>query len=231
MLCCFLTMKFETLLSNSKWDILTAVAKRERSASEIARATKTSLANISQQTKLLEALGYLRREDDRSGKRGRPRTTYSLKKEVAHLALLTHGFAGKKELHLDDFHTMILRLWFFPTNEDHYYLQKFFWQEEAFITECTALAIVETNRTEIHLLALVPEEKLAHFREAKSKSVVYGQHGKKSIIIWTHTTAELEEGIARKEPYFLNLLKKPHIIKDEQQLLQQLLHARKRGEE
>jgi len=214
-------MHFEEILNTSRWSILESVAHGERGAAEIASSAKTSLPNVSQQMRLLEAYGLVtQRKEENDGRK--PVNVYALAKEIGHVALVRKGFAGKKTLTMDKYHEAIMNIWFLNRNEDHYFLAKFFWQQEEFINACTAVAVVESKGDEIHLLVLAAPDKVADIRKRFSKILLTGPDGgkKRNIISWTHSISELEDGIARQDSYFKNLLKSPHIIIDKEGALQ-----------
>ncbi len=207
-------VKIEEALDKTRWQILAAVAEEPRSPAEIARATGASLANISQQARLLEAYGLIKAAKEKRGVPGKPRLIYTLARETGYLVLLKQGFAAKKSLALDHFREAMLSICFWERSEDHYFLGKFLWQEEEYVNECDAIAISEAKGAEIHLLVIAAPEKLDLLRKKFSKAEVTGQRGKRNIVSWTHSVAEIKEGIARREAYFLNLLKKTHVIFD-----------------
>ena len=65
-------MELEGLFSGTKWDILRLIAKEPRNPLELARVLGTSIANISQQLRLLEAAGLVRKEKVSNRERGKP---------------------------------------------------------------------------------------------------------------------------------------------------------------
>ncbi len=222
-------MEFENVLGNAKWAILAEVAKGDCAASDIARATGTSLANISQQTKLLEAWGLLKLGKEQKTGAGKPKLLYKLNKEVAHIAIVRHGYAAKKTLSLDSTDEPLLNILFVPKAEDRYYLFKFLCQHEDYLRQCQAVALVDTDDKELHLLVLAPEGKLEKFRKEYSKVQLKDGDGKpgKSIITWTHSAQELLEGFARGEDYYANFLKKHRIIVDPEEELRTLIQEGK----
>lgn len=222
-------MKFEEALTGSRWRILRVLADGEGSISEIAAAIGTSLPNISQQAKLLEAYGLIKRAKEVKQGPGKPRLRYALGKELAHLAVVREGFAAKRTLSLDPFHSTMLNIWFLPRSEDHYFLQKFLLEQDECFESCFAMAVTDTNQEEIHLLILAPEKELDELRKKRSKTKVSNPRTKKekTVVAWSHSPIEVEVGVRQKEEYFLNLLKSPHTIFDTEQLIPRL----QRGEE
>jgi DNA-binding MarR family transcriptional regulator len=59
---------------NNKWIILKEIAESPQSPSDLALKTNTSLSNITQQLKLLEAYQIVRREKSEEKNTGKPRT-------------------------------------------------------------------------------------------------------------------------------------------------------------
>lgn len=222
-------MEFEDVLGNAKWDILAEVAKGERAASDIARATGTSLANISQQTKLLEAWGLLKLGKEPKTGAGKPKLLYRLNKEVAHLAIVRHGYAAKRTLSFDSTDEPLLNILFVPKSEDRYYLFKFLCQHEEYLRQCQAVALVDADDKELHLLVLAPEARLDMFRKNYSKVSLKAADGKpgKSIITWTHSAQELRDGFAKGEDYYINFLKKHRILVDPNEELRLLIQEAK----
>src|SRR3990172_2029627 len=94
-------MDIESIFFDSKWSILTELSHAPMSPSELAQKTGTSLANISTQLRLLEALDFIEKERLTNTAKGKPRKLYSLKKEFAYLVLGTRSAIGKKMIKLD----------------------------------------------------------------------------------------------------------------------------------
>ncbi len=220
-------MEFESFTTTARWQILERLAEREKSASEIAEETGASLANISQQLKLLEAHGLVKRvntehvEGEKRGA-GKPRQAFALAKEVAFLALVKRGLAAKRTLKLDPHQKVILAIW--ALEKDHAYLERLYWQQEGLVAESVAIAVVDSTPEEIHLLVVAPEERLDKLRKAYSKIIIKPADGnEKRVISWTHSFEELREGLSRGEEYFKKLLTKPAIIVDREDLLRTFL--------
>lgn len=94
-------MEIESIFLDSKWKILNELSQSDLSPSELAEKTKTSLANISAQIRLLEALDFIEMKKTNNISKGEPRKIYSLKKEFSYLILGTKFFVGKKMFKLD----------------------------------------------------------------------------------------------------------------------------------
>lgn len=200
-------MQFEELLTGSRWAIVAAVATGNSSPTGIAAAAGTSLANVSQQARLLAAHGYLTAKKARSGKPGKPRVEYGLVEPKAHIVLLREGSATQKTLTLNRKREAVLAS-FFWKEEDQEYLIAFICRNAEIVHRAEAVAVVESKGNEIHLLVIAKEEDVEEFRKRFSKTTV-ALKKEKHLICWTHTRKELHEGLARKDHYYTHLLARP----------------------
>jgi hypothetical protein len=198
-------MEYEILLSNARWDIIKAISQGRASATELAKATKSSLPNVSQQMKLLEAYDLVEYIKDQRRGQGKPRQLFQLKKEVCHITFARQGFAEKRFFNPDAYHTMVLNICFLPSMQDHPYLHKFLLNDE--LLRC-AVAYLKSNDTEIELLILA--EHVDAIRSKYSNTFVEHNGKMRKVICWTHTVHEIQEGLSKKDAYFENLLQ--HIV-------------------
>jgi len=197
-------MEFEDLLSKSKWAILKELAKGEKSAVEIAKKTNQSIANVTQQLQLLEAYNLVKKAKQiKEKKAGKPRTPYTLNQEIVMVSMLKPGIAEKKLLKLretDDYHKCLLNIFFILKPEDHYYLIKF-----------------------ICLTDMVKKADTIEVREKYSNMNIIGLEGKtKKIISWSHNKKEIEEGLEKKEDYFINLIENCKELVDKKDYIKEL---------
>ena len=89
-------MDAETLLTGTKWEIIELLAKKEFSPTELAEKLNTTIANISQQLRLLQAAGFVKKERVGTAKPGKPRVLFSIAEDYCLIMLFTKGFARKK---------------------------------------------------------------------------------------------------------------------------------------
>jgi len=217
-------MEFEDLLTKSKWNILKELAKGEKSAVEIAKKTGQSIANVTQQLQLLEAYNLVKKAKQEKGKKpGKPRTPYILNQEIFVASMLKPGIADKKLLKLkdlDDCHKFLLNLFFIVNSEDHYYLIKF-----ACITDILKKADIITylKADDKEIEIMIVTEQIKEVREKYSNMGIEGFDGKtKKIISWSHNKKEVEEGLERKEEYFVNLIKNSKELIDKKETIKEL---------
>nr|MCK4930198.1 winged helix-turn-helix transcriptional regulator [Nanoarchaeota archaeon] len=220
-------MEFEDLLTKSKWSILKELAKGEKSAVEIAKKTNQSIANVTQQLQLLEAYNLVKKAKQvKEKKAGKPRTPYVLSQEIVLASMLKPGVADKKLLklkELDECHRFLLNIFFILNPEDHYYLIKFACITDI-IKKADTIAYLNSDDKEIEIMIIT--EHTCEVREKYSNMNITGLDGKtKKIISWTHNKKEIEEGLERKEDYFINLVKNSRELIDKKDNIKELRQA------
>jgi len=93
-------MDLASLLTGTKWDMIELLSKKSSSPSDLASALNTTIANISQQIRLLETAGLVKRERSGQGKPGKPRVLFSIADDFCLITFFSEGFARKKLLKL-----------------------------------------------------------------------------------------------------------------------------------
>ena len=89
-------MDVVTLLTGTKWNILELLAKKDTSPQVLANNLNTTIANISQQLRLLETAGFVNKKRTGNAKPGKPRVLFSISDDYCMIILFTKGFAKKK---------------------------------------------------------------------------------------------------------------------------------------
>ncbi|MEM4260236.1 MAG: winged helix-turn-helix domain-containing protein [Candidatus Woesearchaeota archaeon] len=120
-------MELETLFTTSKWIILKILSEGPKSPLELSKLSRTSLANISQQLRLLELGGFVERKRIPNRDKGQPRILYSLKGNHAFIIVGMNDFADKKAINLSARQKATLRIWFLENTEIHYFIEKILW--------------------------------------------------------------------------------------------------------
>ena len=126
-------MDIVTLFTEQRWNILKFLSEDKYSPLQLAEKSNTTMANISQQLRLLEASNLVKKEKISNRDRGKPRTLFSLSEDYAYLISAMNGFADKKLKKLDDFHKILFRTWFLEDSNLEYYTEKFIWSIESCI--------------------------------------------------------------------------------------------------
>lgn len=216
-------MEFEDLLTKSKWSILKELAKGDKSAVDIARKTNQSTANVTQQLVILEAHGLVKKakKEEHQERPGKPKTPYSLSQELFAFSFLKSGMAEKSIIKLreaDLFPKFILNAYFTLKEEDHYPVIKYVCESEI-LKKADSIGFLKSNEKEIELF-VITEEQLHDFREKFSNYNITCLDGKtKKIISWSHNKKEVEEGLGKKEEYFINLVKNSKELVDKKESL------------
>lgn len=151
-------MDHETLFTASKWDILKQLETQPRSPLELARLCTTSIANVSQQLRLLEMAGLVKAERISNRDKDKPRILYSLAGNLSYVIATSGQFVDKKVLALSDYNKIIMRIWFFERTELHYALEKAFWKIEENLDRISFLAVDRERTTPIVLYVKATEK-------------------------------------------------------------------------
>lgn len=112
-----------------------------KSPLQLAKLSNTSVANISQQLRLLEMAGLVQSKRISNRDRGQPRLLYSLVGNHSFLISSSKDFVEKKFLQLSDYNKVILKIWFLEDTKTHYYLEKAFWFLEDHISRMEAILL------------------------------------------------------------------------------------------
>lgn len=132
-------MEHETLFTASKWDILKQLEVHERSPIELARVCNTSVANVSQQLRLLEMAGLVTSRRISNRDRDKPRILYSIAGDLSYVIATSDKFVDKKVLRLSEHNKIIMRIWFIEDAGVRYALEKTFWTLEPHLSEIDRL--------------------------------------------------------------------------------------------
>ncbi len=151
-------MEQETLFTASKWQILQLLSERSLSPIELAAASNTSVANVSQQLRLLEMAGLVKSERVPNRDKGQPRILYSLSGNHSFLIATSNDFVEKKLFRLSNYNKVILRIWFLDKPELHYYLEKAFWHIEEHLPKISAIALDKSTENPLNLIVFTQEK-------------------------------------------------------------------------
>jgi predicted transcriptional regulator len=134
-------MEQETLFTSSKWDILKCLEAGKKSPIDLAKETNTSVANISQQLRLLELAGFVKSERISNRDKGLPRILYSVSDNHSYIVASTPGFVDKKFLKLQEYQKCTLRIWFLDNAALQRYLERFFWTIEKHLEKIDVICV------------------------------------------------------------------------------------------
>lgn len=150
-------MELDSFLASPRWEILKIISENPSSPIEIAEKTKTTVSFISQQLKLLEAAQIVSKEKTGAFEKGKPRSVFSISKDIFYLAMLTKGLGDKKSLNLENYQKAILRSWFVEDKSLQYFLEEAFHKIKDNFQNIDAI-LVDNKKTN-PLVILISEDK------------------------------------------------------------------------
>lgn len=133
-------MEHESLYTAAKWDILKVLERGPRSPLEISNELNASLANVSQQIRLLELAGILTSERVPNRDKGQPRVLYRIAGDLAYAIATSGDFVDKKLLKLSEMNKIVLRAWFIDDPAVRHALEKALWAIEPKLAKVRVLA-------------------------------------------------------------------------------------------
>jgi len=136
-------MEIETLFTEQKWNILRLLARESLSPLQLAQKSNTTMANISQQLRLLEASSLVGKRKIPNRDKGKPRSLYHLSKDFAYLIQVSDGFADKKFMELEPLQKAMYTIWFLHDKKLHYFLEKWVWKIESQLPNIQSIIVIE----------------------------------------------------------------------------------------
>ncbi len=220
-------MEFLNFLTGSKYKIIVELTKKPQSASDIAKTLKTSIANISQQLKLLEAYGIIKKErEEPSAGPGKPKIFYEIKKEQTYIISLKKDSLKKIKLPVFWGYDLFINMAEILDPRDQYFVPKFCFYTEDILKLCTGIALIKSTGQAIEFLLFT--DQLEKIRKEYSNVILKDLEGKeKRIVCWTHSENELMNGLQNNEKYFIDLLKDAQLIFDKDGRLGTILSLRR----
>ena len=212
-------MEIESIFVDSKWRILTELSHCSLSPTALAKKTGTSIANISTQLRLLEALDFVGKEKLSNVGKGEPRKLYSLKKEFAYLILATKSVIGKKMFKLDQESMMFVSVWLISDSNAPYLLVKLYFNHEALLKDSISIGYLGMRGEELEIVIIHEQPSQVHSLNEKHITKNDKTYKIKSHV---HTKHDFENGVKNKDEYFTSIIKKVFIIKDKDNFLSKL---------
>jgi hypothetical protein len=162
------------ILLSGKWNILKAIAEAPQSPSDLALSTNTSLSNIIQQLKLLEAYRIVRKERSEEKNSGKPRTIYYLNRELAYAIVLKGGMEERKIFYVDHGNDMFFNIFFRMGQEDVMFMLKFSFKYEEVLKKCKSIGFLKSSRDSIELFLIT--DQLEEIRSKFSNIFIDDHH-------------------------------------------------------
>lgn len=129
------------------------LAHEKYSPLQMANNLHTTIANISQQLRLLEAANLVKKEKIPNRDRGKPRSLFSLKKDYAYLILTVSDFADKKLIELSDTSKLLVKSLFVENVKMHFPISKMLVNILEHLDTISSLSMHEEHRKVIFLIS------------------------------------------------------------------------------
>lgn len=123
-------MDYNSLLGEKRWEILKIIAGSPASPIEISEKLGTTISYVSQQLKLLEIAGLVKKERTGNIEKGKPRNIYSIGTSFFSYTFLDYNSAIKKNIDLDVHKKILLKIWSLEDSSYHIPLEKIFLELE-----------------------------------------------------------------------------------------------------
>ncbi len=124
-------MEKEILFTTSKWEIIKVISEEPRAPLGIAKILNTTIANVSQQLRLLEASGLVKKQRLANVEAGKPRALFSLSNDIVFLSLASSGLAKKKIIDISPIQVIISRIWLLDNFDLSDVLSKFVYENDS----------------------------------------------------------------------------------------------------
>lgn len=98
------------MFMEQRWNILQQLSRQSLSPLQLAGKTNTTIANISQQLRLLEAANLVKKCKIPNRDKGQPRTLFSLTDDYAYIVSLMDNFTQKKLVKLNEGQKSLLKI-------------------------------------------------------------------------------------------------------------------------
>lgn len=154
-------MEMDEYLGQAKWPILEIIAKGPHSPIEIAQIIGTSVAYVSQQLKLLEAVGLVQKSKTGEFLKGKPRSLYSLTRDLIHITSLVQGQPQKKSIEPTRHQEVIMNIWMYENLTSQKDLEKLYWTLEPLFDRLQGM-YMDLSASKEKLLLITKDKKLKH---------------------------------------------------------------------
>ena len=197
-------------LTATQFELLTNVAKKRSSASEIAKETGISLPYILSQLTLLEAKGLIQKDEEKKeNKPGKPKKFYSLATPRIDVSLLMEGFGAQYQIQNP---TRLVQVFFrvlsFVPPDKQGAFAEYYWCKAHFFRFIKGMALIGEKDNTVELMAITTKEKLAEARKQISEHIVgIPEYKGLRIACWVHTLEEIIEGLKKNDQYYVRLVK------------------------
>jgi hypothetical protein len=155
---------------------------------------------------------------DRRKSHGKPRGVYQLKGNHQFIMIVRGGLVAKRPLVLGTLADALLACMLHLSPQDQAVLFRYLLIDEIF--EKCAVAFLRSSDAEIEVLLIT--EDVESVRRSYSNVLIPHSGRTRKVVAWTHSVAEMNEGLANGEGYFENLMRNPLILHDPKRVLERI---------
>lgn len=134
-------LELEPVLTATRWKILKILGDKPGSPLEISKQLNTSIANVSQQLRLLEAYGLVKKEGVQGRDKNKPRKIYSIAQDSVYYVTIADKFTEKHKIKLSKHKNTILKIWSLEKEDWQYYIEKFYWKIESRLNKIRKIGV------------------------------------------------------------------------------------------
>jgi DNA-binding transcriptional regulator GbsR (MarR family) len=213
-------MEITTLFTEQRWNILKLLSSDELSPLQLAQKSNTTIANISQQLRLLEAATLVKKVKIRNRDKGKPRTVFSLSNDHMYIVSTMSNLADKKLIAVTPYHKILLNILFVEDKEVHYYLSKLYWELEKYLDTIKAVIYI-SNGDEIKI-AIITDKIKELEKKISVISIEKPNSQSKAVKLYFALKADLIKGLKAKKGLFSEKAKL-HFIYDSENISREAL--------
>lgn len=160
-------MELDPLFTEQRWKILKNLGAEKLSPLQLASKTSTTISNISQQLKLLEAANIIRKEKIQNRDKGKPRSLFSLSQDYVYIVSVMDGFVEKKLIPVANGKKAMLRIWFLGDDELQADVEEVYNDLKPQLAKIDGMLLNVTKKELLVVGKNIPKEMLAKFEKAR----------------------------------------------------------------
>jgi DNA-binding transcriptional regulator GbsR (MarR family) len=152
-------MELAPMFMDQRWNILKHLSKQSLSPLQLANMTSTTIANISQQLRLLEAANLVKKKRVPNRDKGQPRTLFSLTEDYAYIVSLMNEFADKKLIKLTNSQKRLLKILSIDDAPQRDKVENIYFRIHRYLDRIQAIAIDLTSNATVVIVTSDKELK------------------------------------------------------------------------
>lgn len=206
-------------LHKTKWQIIEALTKGNKTPTELAKRLKITLPSIHAQIKELEQENLIKKVGEIKGKT-RPYAEYSIREGFIYFVKALPDETAQKFLPIDENLKLHLRIWSVPQKEYHYYIERFWWQIQEYLKDIDSIIVYGSvasgearDGSDIDILMLVKKNMKKYEKMFSAKMI--GTRGKRKMIMCQiFETDDFENSLKKGSDFAREVMKNNIVIYD-----------------